>query len=103
MIQTFSSSWAPSLVRSRIHHYSRHSRRPVSPTFGGITSLTDQAIDRLKHWDDSSGKPVNEELGHGYQQLIRFFNAFLLTKNDEGKRIHEDWQNLTMTAEFQEF
>jgi hypothetical protein len=38
---------------------------------GGITSLTDQAIDRLKYRDDSSGTPVNEELGHGYQQLIR--------------------------------
>jgi hypothetical protein len=70
---------------------------------GGITSLTDQAIDRLKYWDDSSGTPVNEELGHGYQQLIRCFNAFVLTKNDEGKLIHGDWQNLTMTAEYQEF
>jgi hypothetical protein len=38
---------------------------------GGITSLTDQAINRLKYRDDSSGTPVNEELGHGYQQLIR--------------------------------
>jgi hypothetical protein len=24
-------------------------------------------------------------------------------KNDEGKPVHGDWQNLTMTAEFQEF
>ena len=70
---------------------------------GGITSLTDQAIDRLKYWDDSSGTPVNKELGHGYQQLICCFNAFVLTKDDEGKPIHGDWQNLTMTAEFQEF
>jgi predicted ABC-type ATPase len=46
----------------------------------GITSLTDQAIDRLKYRDDSSGTPVNEELGHGYQQLIRWFNTFVLTK-----------------------
>ena len=53
---------------------------------GGITSLTDQAIDRLKYQDDSSGTPVNEELGHGYQQLIRCFNAFVLTKNDEDSR-----------------
>ena len=66
---------------------------------GGITSLTDQAIDRLKYRDDSSGTPINEELGHGYQQLIRCFNAFALMKNDEGKPIHRDWQNLTMTAE----
>ena len=51
----------------------------------------------------SSGTPLNEELGHGYQQLIRCFNAFVLTKNDEGKPIHGDWQNLTMTAKFQEF
>jgi hypothetical protein len=34
---------------------------------GGITSLTLQVIDRLKYRDDSSGTPVNEELGHGYQ------------------------------------
>jgi hypothetical protein len=68
---------------------------------GGITSLTDQAIDRLKYQDDSSGTPVNEELGHGYQQLVRCFNAFVLTKDDEGN--HGDWQNLTMTADFQEF
>jgi hypothetical protein len=67
---------------------------------GGITSLTDQAIDRPKYWDDSSGTPVNEELGHGYQQIIRCFNAFVLMKNDEGKPIHGDWQNLTMTAKF---
>jgi hypothetical protein len=59
---------------------------------GGITSLTDQAIDRLKYQDDSSGTPsINEELGHGYQQLIHCFNAFVLTKNDEGKLIHGDW------------
>jgi hypothetical protein len=70
---------------------------------GGITSLTNQAIDRLKYWDDSSRTPVNKELGHEYQQLIRCFNAFVLTKNDEGKPIHGDWQNLTITAEFQEF
>jgi hypothetical protein len=70
---------------------------------GSITSLTNQAIDRLKNGDDSSRTPVNEELGHGYQQLIRCFNAFVLTKNDEGKPIRGDWQNLTMTANFQEF
>jgi hypothetical protein len=63
---------------------------------GGITSLTDQAIDRFKYRDDSSGTTVNEELGHGYQQLIRCFNAFVLTKDDEGKPIHGDWQNLTV-------
>jgi hypothetical protein len=70
---------------------------------GGIISLTDQAIDRLKYRDDSSGTLVNKELGHGYQQLIRCFNAFVLTENDGGKPIHGDWQNLTMKAEFQEF
>jgi hypothetical protein len=37
---------------------------------GGITSLTDQAIGRLKYRDDSSGTPFNKELGHGYQQPI---------------------------------
>jgi hypothetical protein len=70
---------------------------------GGITSLSNQAINRLKYRDDSSGTPVNKELSHGYQQVIRCFNAFVLTKNDEGKPIHGDWQNLTMTAEFQDF
>jgi hypothetical protein len=70
---------------------------------GGITSLSDQVIDRLKYRDDSSGTLVNEELGHGYQQLIRSFNAFVLMKNDESNPIHGDWQNLTMLAEFQEF
>jgi hypothetical protein len=69
----------------------------------GITSLTNQAIDRLKYRDDSFGTPVNKELGHGYQQLICCFRAFVLTNNDEGKPIHGDWQNLAMTAEFQEF
>jgi hypothetical protein len=29
---------------------------------GGITSLTDQVIGRLKYQDDSSGTPVNEKL-----------------------------------------
>ena len=70
---------------------------------GGITSLTDQVIDRLKYGDDSSGTPVNEELGHGYQQLIHCSNAFVLMKNDEGNPIHGDWQNLTIKADFQEF
>jgi hypothetical protein len=70
---------------------------------GGITSLTNQAIDRLKYPDDSSGTPINEELGHGYQQLIGCFNAFDLMKNDEHKPIHRYWQNLTITAKFQEF
>jgi hypothetical protein len=71
--------------------------------FGGITSLTDRVIDRLKYQDDPSGTPLNEELDHGYQQLIRCFNAFVLVKNDEGNPIHRDWQNLAILAEFQEF
>jgi hypothetical protein len=37
---------------------------------GGITSLSDRVIDRLKYRDDSSGNYVLEELGHGYQQLV---------------------------------
>ena len=70
---------------------------------GDITSLTDRVIDRLKYRDDSSGTPVNEELGHGYQQLIRCFNAFVLMKNDDGNPIHGDWQNLAIKSEFQNF
>jgi glutathione peroxidase-family protein len=69
----------------------------------GITSLTGRVINRLKHRDNSSRRPVNKELGHGYQQLIRSFNTFVLTKNNEGKPIHGDWQNLIMTFKFQEF
>jgi hypothetical protein len=71
---------------------------------GGITSLTNQAIGRLKYQNDSSGTPIKEGLGHGYQQLLGYFNPFVLMKNDEGTQIHGDWQNLTMrTAGFQEF
>jgi hypothetical protein len=70
---------------------------------GGITSLTDWVIGRLKYRDDSSGTPINKELGHGYQQLIHCFNAFVLMKNDEGNSIHGDWQTLTVIAKFQEF
>jgi hypothetical protein len=71
---------------------------------GGITSsLTNRSIDRLKYGDDSSGTPINDKFGHGYQQLIRCFNAFVLMKNDESNPIHGDWQNLTIIAEFQEF
>ncbi len=70
---------------------------------GGITSLTDRVIDRLVYQDDSSGTPVNEELGHGYQQPKCCFKAFVLMQNDEGNPIHGDWQNLTIKADFQEF
>jgi hypothetical protein len=66
---------------------------------GGITSLTDQVIDRLKYWDGSSRTPVNIGLGHSYQQLKRSFKAFVLLKNDKGKPIHRDLQNLTTTAD----
>jgi hypothetical protein len=65
---------------------------------GGISALTNRVINRLKYQDDASGTPVNEDLDHGYQQLIRCFNAFVLMKNDEGNPIHGDWQNLTIIA-----
>jgi hypothetical protein len=71
--------------------------------FGGITSFTNLAINRLKHRDDFSRTPVTKELGHGYQQLIRYFNTFVPQNNVEAKPIHGDWQNLTITAKFQEF
>jgi hypothetical protein len=70
---------------------------------GGITSLTDRVINRLKYQDDSSGTPITKDLSHGYQQIIRCFNTFVLMKNDEGNPIHGDWQNLTIITEFQEF
>jgi hypothetical protein len=50
----------------------------------------------IQYRDDSSETPVKEELGHGYQQLIRCLNTFFLMKNDEGNPIHGDWQNLTI-------
>jgi hypothetical protein len=78
-------------------------KKPGIANVGGINSLTDRVIDRHKYRDDSSGTPVTEVLGHGYQQHIRCFNAFVLMKNDEGNPIHGDWQNLTIITEFQEF
>jgi hypothetical protein len=51
----------------------------------GITSLMGRDIDRLKYQDtDSSGATVLVKLGKGYQSLIRCFNAFIVTKYDEG-------------------
>jgi hypothetical protein len=64
---------------------------------GGITSLSDRVIDRLKYRDDSSGTSVLEELGHGYQQLIRCFNTFILMKNDDGDPIHVIGRTLRAT------
>jgi hypothetical protein len=65
-----------------------------------IISLSDRAIDRLKHQDSSFTPPVHEELPIGYQQLIRTFNAFVDTKVDDGDPIHEDWQNKAIKTEF---
>jgi hypothetical protein len=70
---------------------------------GNITSLTDRAIDRLKYQDTAFSPPINEELGLGYQQLIRVFSAFIETKNDEGDPIHLDLQNKCTKAEFDEY
>jgi hypothetical protein len=95
--------WAQSSVKKQDSPLFKALEKAGISDVGGITSLTNQAIDRLKYQDDSSGTPIDKELGHGYQQLICCFNAFALMKNDEGKRIHGDWQNLTMTAKFQEF
>ena len=102
-MQTFNSLWAQSLVKKQDSPLFKALEKAGISDVGGITSLTNQAIDRLKYQDDSSGTPIDEELGHGYQQLIHCFNPFALMKNDEGKPIHGDWQNLTMTAKFQEF
>jgi hypothetical protein len=40
---------------------------------GGITSLPNQAINRLKYPDDFLGTSVSKELGHGFQQCMRCF------------------------------
>ena len=51
----------------------------------GITSLMDRDIDRLKCQDkDSSGAITVNEPGKGCQSLARCFNAFVVTKHDEG-------------------
>jgi hypothetical protein len=70
----------------------------------GITSLMGRDIDRLKYQDtDSSGATVLVGLGKGYQSLIRCFNAFVITKYDEGTPVHGDWQNLVTKADYQDF
>jgi hypothetical protein len=70
---------------------------------GDITLLTDRAIDRLKYLDDAISPPVIVELRVGYQQLVRGFNAWVETKNDEGDPIHGDWQNKATRVEFNEY
>ena len=70
----------------------------------GITSLMERDIDRLKYQEtDSSGTTTVNELGKGYQSLIRCFNAFVVTKYDGGTPVHGDWQNLVKKADFQDF
>jgi hypothetical protein len=69
----------------------------------GITSLDDRAINRLKYRDNSFQPVTNEELGVGYQQLIRAFNAFVETKNDDADPIHNDWQNKASRDEFNQY
>jgi hypothetical protein len=68
-----------------------------------ITSLSDQAIDQLKCQDHSSGTDMAEALGHGNQQLVRCFKAFVIMKNDKGAPLHGDWQNLVLKDNFREF
>ena len=70
----------------------------------GITALMDKDIDQLEYEDeDSSGVTKLIELGKGFKSLIRCFNAFVITKYDEGKPVHGDWQGLVDKADFQDF
>ncbi len=50
----------------------------------GVLTLTDQAIDRLKHFEVDVKPPINETLNVGLQQLIRAFNACVDTRVDAG-------------------
>jgi hypothetical protein len=83
-------------VRETILHYSWHSIKPESST------LEASPLSRIESLIDSSFV-LEELLGHGYQQLICWFNAFVLMKNDNSDPIHGDWQNLATKAEFNEF
>jgi hypothetical protein len=79
-----------------------------------LTGLEDKDIDRLK-WQDPSFVPVKDskgkhgplpppvDLGTGLKQLVRIFKAFVYTKHIEGNPIHDDWQNKTKKAEFDQF
>jgi hypothetical protein len=49
-----------------------------------------------KYKDDSSGNIVMVELDQDYRALVRCFKVFVRMKIDEGKPIHQDWQNLTI-------
>jgi hypothetical protein len=69
----------------------------------GIISLTNRSIDKLKYRDTSFKPPIDEELNVGLQQLIRVFNAFVETKNDDGDPVHVDWPNKFIKQEFDEF
>ena len=44
-----------------------------------------------------------EELGQDCRALVRCFKAFVCMKIDKGNLIYQDWQNLTVKADFQAF
>jgi hypothetical protein len=70
--------------------------------FIGIATVPEQHIKNLKCEDDSSGNIVMVELDQDCRALARCFKAFVRMKIDKGKPIHQDWQNLTIKANFQE-
>jgi hypothetical protein len=69
----------------------------------GIATLTEGCIENLKYKDDSSGNIIIVELDQDCRALVRCFKVFVRMKIDEGKPIHQDWQNLTIKADFQAF
>ena len=68
-----------------------------------ILTLSDTAIDRLKYIDKDFKPAINEPLNVGLQQLIRAFNAFVETRNDDGDPIHDDWQNKATKKDFDNY
>ncbi len=68
-----------------------------------ILTLSDAAIDRLKHVDKDFKPPINEPLNVGLQQLLRAFNAFVETRNDDENPIHGDWQNKAKKVDFDNY
>ncbi len=66
----------------------------------GVLTLTDQAIDRLKHVDAGVKPPINEPLRVGDQQLIRSFTACVDTRVNAGVKLPGDWQNMALRDDF---
>ena len=72
---------------------------------GGITTLTERCIGNLNFKDGShhDAAALLKELSEGCQQLTLRFIACVKIQLDDGMMVHEDWQNLVIKTEFQDF